>query len=71
MMPNGSVDGFGQSGISKSLSNFGYPSIELGGKDIAIGKNKPMKKRRIYQLGTSMPCIENDDECTDDQTQSR
>jgi hypothetical protein len=39
--------------------------------DVKINKNNRMKKRRIYQLGLIMPCQENDDECKDDEAESR
>lgn len=64
-----SVDGHGQSGISSSLNSIGYPSLEL--KDSSAAKNVNKKKRRIYQLGFSMPCSENDENCVDDFSKSR
>ena len=68
---SGPVDGFGDSGLPKANKNFSYPSLELNGIDVEIGKNNRMGRRRIYQLGTWMPCQENDDECKDDEAQGR
>lgn len=64
-----SIDGHGQSGITSSLKSIGYPSLEL--KDNSITKVFSKKKRRIYQLGFSMPCSENDENCVDDFSKSR
>ena len=55
--------------ISSSLNSIGYPSLEL--KDSSAAKNVNKKKRRIYQLGFSMPCSENDENCVDDFSKSR
>lgn len=68
---SGPVEGFGDAGLPKANKNFSYPSLELSGMDIKIDKNNRMGKRRIYQLGTWVPCQENDDECKDDTTESR
>ncbi len=68
---SGPVDGFGDSGLPHFNKNVSYPSLELSGMDVKINKNNRMGKRRIYQLGLIMPCQENDDECKDDEAESR
>jgi hypothetical protein len=68
---SGITEGFGDSGISSILQNIGYPALELKSKQGRIGKIKPTRKRRIYQLGIEMPCQENDEECKDGHPQDR
>jgi hypothetical protein len=68
---SGITEGFGDSGISSILQNIGFPSLEIKSKQGKIGRNKPSRKRRIYQLGLEMPCQENDEECKDGNSQDR
>lgn len=68
---SGAVDGFGGSGISNNILMIGNPSLELKSKSSNKGNNNFAKKRRIYQLGLTVPCIENDEECSHDEAESK
>jgi hypothetical protein len=57
--------------MGKGRTSGPVDGFELSGMDVKINKNNRMKKRRIYQLGLIMPCQENDDECKDDEAESR
>lgn len=64
---SGAVDGFGDSGLKNNIRIFDIPSLAI---DSWYSKNKTnnrfKSKRRIYQLGIDIPCLENDDQCSDD-----
>jgi hypothetical protein len=66
---SGIVDGFGDSGLSNNIRIFEIPSLAIDSWSSKPKKNNRFKsKRRIYQLGIDVPCIENDDQCSDDST---
>lgn len=55
---SGGSEDFGASGLPKKLSPFGAGSSDGANLNGSQKKNIIFKKRRIYQLGTSVPSTE-------------
>jgi hypothetical protein len=55
---SGGSEDFGASGLPKKLSPFGSSPAESANIGGSQKNNRIFKKRRIYQLGTSVPTVE-------------